>query len=49
MSHHYNELRDKLGLNNQKEEKDDIFNDPIPFEDQYPSVVIKHLEEEKAK
>jgi hypothetical protein len=42
MNGHYYDLKVKLGLIGKKEEKDDLLND-LPLEDQFPSVVVKHM------
>jgi hypothetical protein len=47
MNGHYHDLKVKLGLLGKKEERDDILNDPIPLEEQFPSVVLKHMDDHK--
>lgn len=49
MSEHYNELKTKLGLIDAPMEFNDIFNDPIPIEDQFPPVVLKKMQEDQNK
>lgn len=46
MNGHYHDLKVKLGLIGKKDDKDDLLND-IPLEDQFPSVVIKHMNIQK--
>ena len=48
MSDHYYDLKVKLGLVGVHEEEDDILNDPVPYEEQFPSVVIKKMEIDRA-
>ena len=47
MSKHYQEIKKKVGLTGKKVQRNDIFNDPVPFSEQYPSVVVQHMEDEK--
>ena len=47
MSKYYQKIKKKVGLTGKKVQRNDIFNDPVPISDQYPSVVVQHMEDEK--